>query len=323
MPTTATTGGQKATMTVATTVTALTTQTSASDNSSEKGPKRLASFFDSKPDETIESKKLKLETRVFTLDIQFPQNWMTPLNKPQRVQLQLGDREWTHIQGLLHSTISELHKARFNFKSVRITGLERLQHPNLWGHYFLRREEVKRANNDRPEPIEGVKTGRPLDAEANEYYLFHGLSHGIVDKIVESGFDERVSNLAGMFGCGIYFAEDSSKSMQYSHAADCQQVGAVYSGGSNQCTCMQSLTAERCMFLCRVSLGTPWIRLAATDKDKPLRRPPDRDNGQLYDSVLGESRAWDPAAALDFREYIVYDRRQCYPEYLIRYVRTK
>jgi hypothetical protein len=51
---TATTGGQKATMTVATTrattVTALTTQTSASDSSSEKGPKRLASFFDSKPD---------------------------------------------------------------------------------------------------------------------------------------------------------------------------------------------------------------------------------------------------------------------------------
>ena len=55
--------------------------------------------------------------------------------------------------------------------------------------------------------------------------LFHGLSHGIVDKIIESGFDEvrvpstprlrllsaplsfpslrvqRVSNLAGMFGC--------------------------------------------------------------------------------------------------------------------------
>jgi hypothetical protein len=30
---------------------------------------------------------------------------------------------------------------------------------------------VKRANNDRPEPIEGVKTGRPLDVEANEYYV--------------------------------------------------------------------------------------------------------------------------------------------------------
>jgi hypothetical protein len=33
----------------------------------------------------------------------------------------------------LKNTISELHRARFNFKSVKITGLERLQHPNMWG----------------------------------------------------------------------------------------------------------------------------------------------------------------------------------------------
>jgi len=41
----------------------------------------------------------------------------------------------------------------------------------------------------------------------------------------------------------------------------------------------------------------------------------------MYDSVLGESRAWESEAALDFREYIVYDRRQCYPEYIIMYSR--
>ena len=35
--------------------------------------------------------------------------------------------------------------------------------------------------------------------QANEYYLFHGVSHSIVDTILEVGFDERVSNLAGLF----------------------------------------------------------------------------------------------------------------------------
>ena len=82
-----------------------------------------------------------------------------------------------------------------------------------------------------------------LDATANEYYLFHGCNEKIVDIIGTQGFDERVSSLngktflnlqwvivliQGMFGCGIYFAENSSKSDLYSHSKDCGQVGAVY-----------------------------------------------------------------------------------------------
>jgi hypothetical protein len=42
------------------------------------------------------------------------------------------------------------------------------------------------------------------------------------------GFDERVSNLSGLFGCGVYFAENSSKSDMYSHTKNCAQVGAFY-----------------------------------------------------------------------------------------------
>lgn len=59
----------------------------------------------------------------------------------------------------------------------------------------------------------------------------------LVDKIANHGFDERVSNLAGMFGCGIYFAENSSKSVIYAHAATCPQSGAVYIGQNSVCNC--------------------------------------------------------------------------------------
>lgn len=38
--------------------------------------------------------------------------------------------------------------------------------------------------------------------------------------------------------------------------------------------------------------------------------------------MMGESKAHSPAASLNYREYIVYDRRQAYPEYLIEYRRS-
>ena len=36
-----------------------------------------------------------------------------------------------------------------------------------------------------------------------------------INAIVNKGFDERHAYIGGMFGAGIYFAEDSSKSNQY------------------------------------------------------------------------------------------------------------
>jgi len=224
-------------------------------------------------------------------------------------------------QKMLLDTISDVHKARFGYKSYKVHKMYRFQNPGLWGHYFLHRQEIARKNDCNPTRINDVKTGRPLDSDCNEYFLFHGLNQKILDKILEAGFDERVSNLAGMFGCGIYFAEDSSKSSQYSHSSECAQIGAVYSGQGNACTCATALGEERCMLVCRVVMGSPAIQLQATNKEKPLRRPPEREDGTMYDSVLGESRAWDNDASLDFREYIVYDRRQCYPEYVILYSR--
>ena len=54
-----------------------------------------------------------------------------------------------------------------------------------------------------------------LSEEINEHYLLHGCKADTVDHIIQQGLDKRVANEAGMFGQGVYFAEDPVKSDQY------------------------------------------------------------------------------------------------------------
>ena len=68
------------------------------------------------------------------------------------------------------------------------------------------------------------------------------------------------------------------------------------------------------MFLSRVTLGSPLITQSSHNN---LRRPPERkDKHCLYDSLLGKMPTHH------YREFIVYDKSQCYPEFLIEYKRV-
>ena len=69
--------------------------------------------------------------------------------------------------------------------------------PKIWERYVYRRQEIAEANHNN----------------ANERMLFHGSP--FVPYIIQNGFDERHAYIGGMFGAGIYFAENSSKSNQY------------------------------------------------------------------------------------------------------------
>ena len=67
------------------------------------------------------------------------------------------------------------------------------------------------------------------------------------------------------------------------------------------------------IFLSRVTLGSPFI---AQSSHNDLRRPPERkDKKCLYDSLLGKMPGYR------YREFVVYDKSQCYPEFLIEYKR--
>ena len=123
----------------------------------------------------------------------------------------------------------------------------------------------------------------------------HGTSSGVANIIVRHGFDERVAALSGLYGAGVYFANQSCKAGQY--------TAASYSG-------------EKILLIARVTLGDPYY---ATSNRSQERRPPDRNSfawskGLTYDSVVANS-----GGSQAHRELIIYDHRQAYPSYIVRY----
>ena len=48
-----------------------------------------------------------------------------------------------------------------------------------------------------------------------EGYFFHGTDVSKIDSIARFGFDQRLSKVSGLFGCGIYFSDSFAKSLYY------------------------------------------------------------------------------------------------------------
>merc|ERR1711990_731444 len=55
-----------------------------------------------------------------------------------------------------------------------------------------------------------------MDSTLNERLVFHGTDPDFVEQIAQRGFDERLANLSGLYGAGIYFSEKSCKAFRYS-----------------------------------------------------------------------------------------------------------
>ncbi|XP_022527270.2 protein mono-ADP-ribosyltransferase PARP12 [Astyanax mexicanus] len=117
-----------------------------------------------------------------------------------------------------------------------------------------------------------------------ERFLFHGTRSTLIDPICLQNFDMRVSGANGtVYGQGSYFARDA----KYSHD---------YTDGYG----------EKYMFVCRVLVGH------YTKGASHYRRPPPKDSlGTLFDSCVNDVR--EPTI------YVVFDRTQVYPEFLITY----
>lgn len=220
--------------------------------------------------------------------IQYPSDWTLPPNAPPLTLVQLAVDDPTRMQ-IEHHAQSTIRKHRGDaggtFDTYRILNVTRIQNKRLWERYWMRRRDVADTNSDDP----------------NEKLLFHGSP--FVSSIIEKGFDERYSFIGGMFGAGIYFAEDSSKSNQYVYGM----------GGGTGCTLHHDkscYTCERQMLLCLVTLGRPCVYTAA-------QRTPHAPPG--HDSVVGEPTS----GGLTYREYAIYRGEQAYPQYLIRYCIAK
>ncbi|EKX35886.1 hypothetical protein GUITHDRAFT_79242, partial [Guillardia theta CCMP2712] len=122
----------------------------------------------------------------------------------------------------------------------------------------------------------------------------------ILDVILKAGLDERVCSLGGLFGAGIYLAENSSKSDEY---------------------CTPDSRGICRMFVVRAVLGSSYEAMQAMNN---VRLPPVMPGSdRLHDSVIGVTKDTHPSAFLEkYREFIVYDRRQTYPELLVEFKRV-
>ncbi|GAM20617.1 hypothetical protein SAMD00019534_037920 [Acytostelium subglobosum LB1] len=265
--------------------------------------------------------------------IKCPSSWIDISMDYKEVDVYPNTKEFMWMSDLFASTLSSMHKGKSTlspiiFNSLKVTRVVRVQNPVVWMRYEHRRQKIlDDAGGNCPKVpliLTDIPNGPEVNSKANETFLFHGLNVSSIPGIVKFGFDPRFCSLEGMFGAGLYFAENSSKSNQYCHAGACTASGFQ----SNSCRCATS--DEVCLLVCRVTLGDCLVenvfRGNAPGKFWYGRRtePTKPDGKTIYNSVIGESKSnYGPKAELQLREYIVYESSQVYPEYKVYFKRVK
>ena len=295
--------------------------------------KAIESDSDSE-DETPKKKKQKTKTEDFSLSQQLalPVTWGAHSTMTTKeITLQKTSAEFQMIQDMMSNTIAAYHKNNTGNHPVKFSKLEvsrvvRIQNPVLWVRYSHRKESMVKEYNSKPTGKVGlVETGSSTDQAANEYFLFHGLNENAIPGITRFGFDPRYCSLKGMYGAGIYFAENSSKANQYCHGGSCTASGFLT--GRAQCRCKKS--EEASIMLCRVALGDPFVEVKYRGNSPgdfwhgrrcEVEKTSRSKKTGVYNSVIGESQA-NGGTPLLLREYVVYDSAQVYPEYVVYYHR--
>ncbi|KAK3100147.1 hypothetical protein FSP39_015350, partial [Pinctada imbricata] len=215
-----------------------------------------------------------------------------------------------------------------NYSSIKVTKIQRVENIHLYKGYAEERQRLFDKASKKGRPLVSVGNTKNSSGEAkteeilksqgknkdflsdtfpeiNEHFLFHGTASENVEKVLSQGIDNRLAGDRAMFGGGIYAAESSTKADQYSDHRDSRTKTGLK------------------MLLVRMSLGD----ICLCNQGQQFRRAPCKmcrkdkctcKGGQLwdfYDSVLGDGQ-WI------FREFVVYEKRQVYPEYLISYDRV-
>eukprot|EP00928_Gymnodinium_smaydae_P003416 TRINITY_DN11228_c0_g1_i1.p1 TRINITY_DN11228_c0_g1~~TRINITY_DN11228_c0_g1_i1.p1 ORF type:complete len:860 (-),score=80.19 TRINITY_DN11228_c0_g1_i1:209-2788(-) len=239
-----------------------------------------------------------------------PKYWRAAgANQPGSIFLESHATEFglQFVQELLDATFFEKRTRDRPARSALGRRLEavvvlRLENSELWARYALRRAAIRskrcRASDSLVTPVRTAASlpavvANGLDDQVNEFLLFHGTTVPATRMIQQEGFrvDLAGTHRGTMFGAGVYFAEAASKADEYTSNDD---------------------EELHVMLLCRVCCG---CYLQTTDGDGHLDRHLDRSR---YDSVLGDREA----IVGTYREFVIYDGDQSYPEYLVVYRRS-
>lgn len=221
--------------------------------------------------------------------------------RPGFKKIAIGGAELSRLQQLVSKTtdtgrlgVGRDLKFNMSYSGLTPSKVYRIQNDRLWVAYATHRDLLTK-NSTRFKPTthedESLIAPAALKPEYNELYLWHGTLPSLVELICQEGFDERAASLGGLYGAGSYFAEHISKADQYcTPHPDNDKNGTFY------------------CFLSRVAMGK--IHETSSGRSNERRAP----NG--CDSLVGQ------LDSTRYKEFVVYDGWQAYPEFLVEYKRT-
>eukprot|EP00929_Paragymnodinium_shiwhaense_P093969 TRINITY_DN5431_c0_g1_i1.p1 TRINITY_DN5431_c0_g1~~TRINITY_DN5431_c0_g1_i1.p1 ORF type:complete len:913 (+),score=123.02 TRINITY_DN5431_c0_g1_i1:150-2888(+) len=226
-----------------------------------------------------------------------------------RQMQKLVDETYTGWGGYGRQTRTRDRQSDAAANRIEVVSVEHLRNPEKYLHYCMRREvvaaEMPGAQSRSDWDVKTVQAAsllpevQPADMRVNEHYLWHGTGPNEAKSIAVSGFDlgHAGSGRGSLFGRGLYFAESCLKADEYVKA---DQLGRYP------------------LILCRTTLG----RVHYCDVEDPweLRealRASCRTGSGSYHSVIGDREK----VRQTFREFVVFDSSQVYPEFIVWYVR--
>jgi len=181
------------------------------------------------------SNSLRINAELRSFGELLPTNWspFPPDKGHVTVTLDMKSEEAQKLVQLMNRTIApEGHGNKFGVvaglrvdpRSFVVEKIERLQTLRTWKAYVAAKLRiVQRWGSNVPNLncsryLRQYKLIVPMiEAATKEYYLFHGCQPSFVEALrnADKAFDARCVGLHNMYGAGLYFAENSSKSNQY------------------------------------------------------------------------------------------------------------
>ncbi|CAK59382.1 unnamed protein product (macronuclear) [Paramecium tetraurelia] len=223
----------------------------------------------------FEKKKNKIVNYINSIKSQekaYPDTWVPQSQNLLRTALQPNSQEYQKIANLFKKT-----------DAGQIYEIYRIQNKSLWDNYNAEKNKLIEIHKQQGTNLKAIEIDR---------YLWHGVrtQHPqIIYSGLKEAFDQTYSNI-GMWGAGIYFAENASYSRNYSYKLQFQD---------------SANNVGKLIFLCcLVTTGRVEVRLP----DQNIKRP-----SQGFDCVSGNTNGSDV--------FILYsmDIRRAYPAYEIIY----
>lgn len=193
-------------------------------------------------------------------------------------------------------------------RNFSLVSAERNENSRLWRKYAIKKATLQKERRDAMDcgaaydTFDDILTSRVwesmegdrLDTGINEWYLFHGTSASAARNICSTDFKMRLAGSATgtLYGKGSYLAESITKADEYSKEED-----GIFT-----------------LLLCRVLGGNVLYNAERTpDAQKLTDACLEGEN----DSILGDRKK----VSGTYREFIIFDTENVYPEYVIKYRR--